>query len=178
MQRDHIHMATGLPGDGQVISGVRRESDVFLKINVRRAISDGIEFLRSGNGVILTAGRNGVLAPRYIECVKDRSGRVWQWVTPPIPEVAPLRELVLNAPAPSQLNVNEKKFLKESKKVRAILKIAEQKAAGHIDPMQESKLAKLDEALLALAAAEKELSANSDLRENNRDVLAALPAVL
>ena len=76
MGRVHIHMASGLPGDGEVVSGCRTESDTFLKVNARLAIGDGIEFLRSGNGVILTAGIKGVLPPKYIESVMDRFGNV------------------------------------------------------------------------------------------------------
>ncbi|XP_053091635.1 tRNA 2'-phosphotransferase 1 isoform X2 [Pangasianodon hypophthalmus] len=47
MNRSHIHLAPGLPGEGQVIS-------------------DGIEFYWSENKVLLTPGdADGVLAPQY-----------------------------------------------------------------------------------------------------------------
>lgn len=188
MGRDHIHMATGLPGDGEVISGCRTESDAFLKINAKMAISDGIEFLLSGNGVILTAGRGGVLPPKYIECVMDRWGNITRTVNAtsqpaqqsiaassrfnkrPLPqEQAATPVPVPPSPEPSQLSLAERNFLKQVKKVRAILKI--QEMTGPRDGGQEKKLAALPEALQELAEEEQKLSKDSDLREKNQDVL-------
>ena len=83
MGRDHIHMARGLPTDVEVISGCRSESDAFLKINATQAIEDNIEFLCSGNGVLLTAGVGGLLSAKYIECVMDRYGNVKEVVNAP-----------------------------------------------------------------------------------------------
>jgi len=184
MGRDHIHMATGLPGDGEVISGCRTESDAFLKINVKLAISDGIEFLLSGNGVILTAGRGGVLAPKYIECVMNRWGNITRSVNAtsqptqrssrfnrrPLPqEPAATPTPVSPSPVePSQLSLAERNFLKQVKKVRAILKI---QAMTTRDAGQETKLATLPEALKELAEETQKLGSDSDLREKNQDVL-------
>jgi len=38
MRRNHIHFATGLPGDSQVISGMRQSAQVLIYIDVRKAI--------------------------------------------------------------------------------------------------------------------------------------------
>lgn len=66
MGRLHIHLAPGLPGDGAVLSGMRRDCEVAVIVDVTRALADGISFYRSANGVILTPGdADGTLLPRY-----------------------------------------------------------------------------------------------------------------
>lgn len=67
MARTHIHFATGFPVDSNVISGARSSANVFIIIDMEKALSDGIEFYRSFNGVILTEGVNGVLEPKYFK---------------------------------------------------------------------------------------------------------------
>jgi 2'-phosphotransferase len=67
MARTHIHMATGYPDDSSVISGARSSADVFIIIDMEKALSDGIEFYRSTNGVILSSGIDGVLEPKYFK---------------------------------------------------------------------------------------------------------------
>ncbi|XP_007943023.1 tRNA 2'-phosphotransferase 1 [Orycteropus afer afer] len=64
--RTHIHLAPGLPGDSDVISGMRPNCEVAVFINGPLALGDGIPFFRSANGVILTPGNaDGVLLPKY-----------------------------------------------------------------------------------------------------------------
>ncbi|KAI4904172.1 hypothetical protein NFI96_013828 [Prochilodus magdalenae] len=66
MNRTHIHLAPGLPGESQVISGMRQNCDLAVYIDVPKALSDGIEFYWSENGVLLTPGdAEGLLAPQY-----------------------------------------------------------------------------------------------------------------
>lgn len=65
MTRQHIHFATGLPGDSGVISGMRKSADVLIYIDMNKALGDGIKFFKSTNGVILTEGVSGVLPTRY-----------------------------------------------------------------------------------------------------------------
>ncbi|XP_053487031.1 tRNA 2'-phosphotransferase 1 [Ictalurus furcatus] len=66
MDRTHIHLAPGLPGEGQVISGMRHNCDLAVYINVHKALADGIEFYWSENKVLLTPGdADGVLGPQY-----------------------------------------------------------------------------------------------------------------
>lgn len=56
MSRNHIHMAIGLPEDGNVKSGIRNTSKVIIYIDLSRAIAAGIPFFRSENNVILSPG--------------------------------------------------------------------------------------------------------------------------
>ncbi|XDV37634.1 hypothetical protein PO909_007208 [Leuciscus waleckii] len=71
MSRTHIHLAPGLPGEGEVISGMRQSCELAVYIDVAKAMSDGIEFFWSENGVLLTPGDSvGFLAPRYFSRVQ------------------------------------------------------------------------------------------------------------
>ncbi|RKP10953.1 KptA family-domain-containing protein [Thamnocephalis sphaerospora] len=78
MNRNHIHLATGLPGEGGVISGMRASSQVYIYVDAAKAMADGIVFLRSANNVILTTGKDdaGVLPACYFSRVVDRDGTV------------------------------------------------------------------------------------------------------
>ncbi len=67
MGRTHIHFATGFPSDSNVISGARSSANVFILLDMEKAMEDGIEFYNSSNGVILTEGVNGVLDPKYFK---------------------------------------------------------------------------------------------------------------
>ncbi|XP_005806587.1 tRNA 2'-phosphotransferase 1 [Xiphophorus maculatus] len=66
MNRTHIHLSTGLPGEDGIISGMRKNCDLAVFIDVPRALADGTEFFWSENGVLLTAGdAEGKLLPKY-----------------------------------------------------------------------------------------------------------------
>lgn len=66
MRRTHIHLARGLPGEEGVISGMRKDCDLAIFINVTKALLDGIPFFWSDNGVLLTPGNTeGKLLPKY-----------------------------------------------------------------------------------------------------------------
>ncbi|XP_040184975.1 tRNA 2'-phosphotransferase 1 isoform X2 [Rana temporaria] len=67
MSRTHIHLSTELPGEGnKVISGMRRDCEVAIFIDLPKAIADQIPFFWSANHVLLTPGNaDGVLLPKY-----------------------------------------------------------------------------------------------------------------
>ncbi|OEH78799.1 phosphotransferase tpt1 [Cyclospora cayetanensis] len=54
-----VDFATGFPGDASVLSGMRRNSEVAVYIDVKRAMQAGVVFFRSANGVVLTEGLEG-----------------------------------------------------------------------------------------------------------------------
>ncbi|CAK0820423.1 unnamed protein product, partial [Prorocentrum cordatum] len=62
--RNHIHMANGLPEDGK-IRGMRSTAELFVYVDVPKAMEDGVIFFRSKNDVILTVGIDGWLPTKY-----------------------------------------------------------------------------------------------------------------
>ena len=70
MGRLHIHFACEGPGK-KPISGMRENSQVKIFVDMERAMKDGIEFFLSDNGVILSRGKDGVIAPEYFAKVDE-----------------------------------------------------------------------------------------------------------
>ncbi|TYI15029.1 hypothetical protein ES332_A08G160200v1 [Gossypium tomentosum] len=64
MERLHVHFSSGLPTDGEVISGMRRDVNVLIYLDVRKALEEGMKLYISDNKVILTEGFDGVLASK------------------------------------------------------------------------------------------------------------------
>ncbi|CAG9101303.1 unnamed protein product [Plutella xylostella] len=76
MSRQHIHFAKGTPGDKTVISGLRRDAEVFIYLDLQKALDDGLKFFESENGVILTAGnKDGYILPKYFLKVTSNTGK-------------------------------------------------------------------------------------------------------
>nr|XP_033809908.1 tRNA 2'-phosphotransferase 1 isoform X1 [Geotrypetes seraphini] len=70
MSRMHIHLAPGLPTEHEVISGMRKDCDLAIFINLQKAVSDGMKFFWSSNRVILTPGdKEGLLPVKYFQKV-------------------------------------------------------------------------------------------------------------
>ena len=76
MGRHHVHLAKGLLGEKGVISGMRRNAELFIWVNVHAAIKGGLTFYESANGVILCSGLNedGVIPPVYFSIVIELHG--------------------------------------------------------------------------------------------------------
>jgi 2'-phosphotransferase len=73
MSRNHIHLAPGIPGEKDVVSGMRSSCDVIIEIDMEKAINDKIEFFVSSNNVILTKGIDGVLPMKYFSKAYTRN---------------------------------------------------------------------------------------------------------
>ncbi|KAF8379300.1 hypothetical protein HHK36_028733 [Tetracentron sinense] len=75
MKRLHVHFSSGLPTDGEVISGMRRDVNVLIFLDVRKALEEGMKFYISDNKVILTEGFEGVVPVKYFEKMETWPGR-------------------------------------------------------------------------------------------------------
>lgn len=90
MSRNHVHCSVGLPEDetGGVISGMRKDAEVLVYIDVEGSIREGgIKWWMSDNGVVLTEGNeNGLVPLQYFKEVVGRKqdvGVLWKdgsWV--------------------------------------------------------------------------------------------------
>ncbi|XP_020599335.1 tRNA 2'-phosphotransferase 1-like isoform X2 [Phalaenopsis equestris] len=75
MERLHVHFASGLPSDGEVISGMRRDVNMLIFLDLRKALQDGMRFYVSDNKVILTEGFDGIVPAKYFEKMITWPGR-------------------------------------------------------------------------------------------------------
>ncbi|CAI9764799.1 unnamed protein product [Fraxinus pennsylvanica] len=71
MKRLHVHFSCGLPTDGEVISGMRRDVNLLIFLDVRKAMEDGMKLYMSDNRVILTEGFDGVVPVKYFEKIES-----------------------------------------------------------------------------------------------------------
>lgn len=73
MNRNHMHLAIGLPGNG-VISGMRTSCEIVIEINMTKAMhgEHKIPFFISTNKVVLAEGlEDGSLPTAYFRYVLD-----------------------------------------------------------------------------------------------------------
>lgn len=78
MGRNHVHCSTGLPeGDG-VISGMRRDAELLVYVDVEGSLRDGVMgWWISENGVVLTEGdKDGLVPLKYFKEVRGRTAGV------------------------------------------------------------------------------------------------------
>lgn len=84
MTRTHIHFSTGLLKDGQkIISGMRRDAEILIYVDISTSLDDGILWWMSENGVALTAGDDkGLLSVKYFKKVvgnhSHHVGLLWE----------------------------------------------------------------------------------------------------
>ncbi|QPH01868.1 hypothetical protein C2857_006071 [Epichloe festucae Fl1] len=81
MNRAHIHCSDKTPEEGAV-SGMRRDAELLVEVDIERSLQEGVAWWRSENGVILTdGGEGGVLGTRYFRRVVGRTadvGVLWE----------------------------------------------------------------------------------------------------
>jgi len=70
MKRQHIHFAMGEIQNGHVISGMRKNIEVKIYLDIPKLLESGIELFISDNNVILSPGNEeGMIPPEYFEKV-------------------------------------------------------------------------------------------------------------
>ncbi|KAF2292802.1 hypothetical protein GH714_029097 [Hevea brasiliensis] len=70
MQRLHVHFSCGLPTVGEVISGMRRDINVLIYLDVKKTLEEGMKLYISDNKVILTEGFGVVVPVKYFEKIE------------------------------------------------------------------------------------------------------------
>ncbi|CAF0836213.1 unnamed protein product [Adineta steineri] len=76
MNRTHIHFAPGMPTQNGVISGMRASAQLYIYIDMEKALKDGLTFFVSSNNVILSPGNeDGYIPPCYFRLVQNRQGQ-------------------------------------------------------------------------------------------------------
>ncbi|GAA0151543.1 transferase [Lithospermum erythrorhizon] len=71
MNRLHVHFTCGLPTDGEVKSGIRRDVNVVIFLDVRKALEEGMKLYISDNKVVLTEGFDGVVPVKYFQKIES-----------------------------------------------------------------------------------------------------------
>ena len=75
-ERNHIHFAPYDYDDKEVILGMRKDCDVAIYLDLRKALAAGIPFYMSENLVILTTGVEGKLSCEFfVKAINFRTGR-------------------------------------------------------------------------------------------------------
>ncbi|KAL2472840.1 RNA 2'-phosphotransferase [Forsythia ovata] len=71
MKRLHVHFSCALPTDGDVISGMRRDVNLLIFLDVRKALEEGMKLYMSDNRVILTEGFDGVVPVKFFQKIES-----------------------------------------------------------------------------------------------------------
>jgi len=83
MGRNHVHFGTGVPEDDKgVVSGMRKDAELLIFVDVAKALREGLKWWVSENGVVLTEGdERGLVETRFWRRVVGRRedvGVLWE----------------------------------------------------------------------------------------------------
>lgn len=88
MGRNHVHCSAGdasdsAEGELAVVSGMRRDAELVVEIDVEASLRQGVKWWRSDNGVVLTEGSEdgGLLSASFFKKVTGRKmnvGVLWE----------------------------------------------------------------------------------------------------
>ncbi|XP_066959069.1 tRNA 2'-phosphotransferase 1-like isoform X2 [Macrobrachium rosenbergii] len=74
MNRNHVHFTSKTPDEVAGVSGIRKSCQMYVYINLSKALEGGLKFFRSANDVILCPGNHeGIVPTEYFLKVVDRS---------------------------------------------------------------------------------------------------------
>mgnify|MGYP005989473029 CR=1 FL=1 len=80
MGRNHVHCSTGTPEEG-VTSGMRKDAELIIEIDVRASLEAGDKWWLSDNAVVLSeGGQEGMVSSKYFKSVTGRKidvGTLW-----------------------------------------------------------------------------------------------------
>ena len=109
--RKHIHFGTAWSECKQTTSGIRKDSEILIFLNVSKFLTDAGELYLSGNNVLLTAGFHGVVSPKYfqkVEQIRPTKRTLWPIPVPSktMPRPVPSKPMpsVIRQPATSEVS--------------------------------------------------------------------------
>ncbi|POS82929.1 hypothetical protein EPUL_006329, partial [Erysiphe pulchra] len=78
MTRTHIHFSDGIQRDRQkIVSGLRKDAELLIYIDIRASLEDGVLWWLSDNGVVLTEGDDkGLLPLKYFKRVVGKNSEI------------------------------------------------------------------------------------------------------
>ncbi|KAK9875628.1 hypothetical protein WA026_009426 [Henosepilachna vigintioctopunctata] len=77
MGRNHIHFAQNICNTSQAISGLRKNVEIYIYIDLAKALESGLKFFLSPNGVILSPGdQRGCIDAKFFLKVTKVDGTV------------------------------------------------------------------------------------------------------
>jgi len=104
MGRNHVHFAIHVPNTGEVVSGMRASCEIFIFLDVRKALGAGLKLYRSSNSVLLSRGFDGIIPPEFFLRVVQRWQNKQIWPPPsqaPAPKPLGERRVPGLGPAPA-----------------------------------------------------------------------------
>mmetsp|Transcript_33913 Transcript_33913/g.54191 ORF Transcript_33913/g.54191 Transcript_33913/m.54191 type:complete len:928 (+) Transcript_33913:172-2955(+) len=173
--RNHIHLANGLPEDGK-IRGMRSTAELFIYMDIPRAMEDGVIFYKSKNDVILTIGFDGWLPVKYFlkavridyntceieEMEFDREIEAPKWAA----EMAPIAPTEGNSYVVKNLEAliaNCRKRLQEINEIKAM----QEKGDAELSPEDLEKVSKHAQVYTELQSLEQRFRQHKGHRREN-----------
>ena len=76
LSKIYLDFSIGYPKDKNVISGMRKSCEIYIEVDLIRAVQNKIKFYISKNSVVLSPGNDGVIPSEFFKIVKTNQGKV------------------------------------------------------------------------------------------------------